>query len=119
MTSGSCIDEKAIGVLKELGGGSFVGQMIDVFLAYVPKVLIDARKGLEEGNLESVVRLGHTLGSSGRNLGAIKVVELAQSVESAGRAGQLVLLPALLDQMEQAFLQAKDCLEEIKARLLS
>jgi hypothetical protein len=46
-------------------------------------------------------------------------VELAQSVESASRAGQLIPLPVLLDQLEEAFLQAKVCLEETKARLLS
>ena len=111
----SCIDEKALEVLKELGGVSFVVQMIDVFLAYVPKVLVEARNGLAVGNLEPVVRLGHSLRSSGRNIGAQKIVELAQSVESASRAGQLIPLPVLLDQLEEAFLQAKVCLEETKA----
>ena len=115
----SCIDEKALEVLKELGGVGFVIQMIDVFLAYVPKVLVEARNGLAEGNLEPVVRMGHSLRSSGRNIGAQKLVELAQIVESAGRAGQLITLPVLLDQVEEAFLQAKGCLEEIKTRLLS
>jgi len=115
----SCIDEKALEVLKELGGVSFVVQMIDVFLAYAPKVIGEARNALAEGNLEPVVRMGHSLRSSGRNIGAQKLVELAQTVESVSRAGQLVPLPVLLDNLEEEFLQVKVCLEETKTRLLS
>jgi HPt (histidine-containing phosphotransfer) domain-containing protein len=117
MMGESCIDEKAIQVLQELGGASFVAEMIDVFLAFVPKILGEARNSLAEGNLEPVGRLGHTLRSNGRNLGAAKIVELAQSIESACREGRAANLPVLLDQMEQAFFQVKDCLEEIKTKL--
>ena len=116
--SDNCIDQKAIEALHELGGNELVSQMIDSFLAYLPKVLTEARKGLANGNLDPVLRMGHTLRSSGRNLGAMRIVELAQAVESAGRASQLPRLPALLDEMEQAFFQAKDCLEEQRSRLV-
>ena len=115
--SDSGIDENAIKALQELGGGSFVIQMIDIFMDYVPKLIAEGRDGLAKGNLEPVVRMGHSLRSSGRNVGAIKLVELAQRVESAGRAGHLSELSALIDQVEQAFIQAKDCLEKHKGAL--
>lgn len=112
------IDQKAIAALQDLGGGMFVAQMIDLFLVYVPKVLAEAREGLAKGDLEPVVRMGHSLRSSGQNVGAVKIAELAQVVESAGRTGQLDLLTGLLDEMEQEFIQAKNCLEEKKTRLV-
>ena len=114
----SGIDLKAISALRDLGGDSFVVQMIDLFLVYAPKVIAEARDGLAKGNLEPVVRMGHSLRSSGRNLGAVKLAELAQNVESAGRVGQLSVLPALLDEMEQAFSLSRDCLEELKSQLV-
>jgi len=113
----NAIDQKAISTLHELGGGSFVVQMIDLFLAYAPKVIAEARVGLAKGDLEPVIRMGHSLRSSGRNLGATYIVDLAQSVETAGRAGKVDLLPSLLDQMEQAFSCAKDCLEARKIEM--
>ncbi len=114
MTSTSPIDEKAIANLQELGGPDFVSQMIDLFLAYVPKVLEEARKGLAKGNLEPVIRMGHSLRSSGRNLGALGIVELAQAVETAGRAGKVELLPSLFERMEAAYSSAKACREPRK-----
>lgn len=114
----SYIDDKAILALKDLGGADFVVQMIDVFLVYAPKVIAEARSGLARGNLEPVIRMGHSLRSSGRNLGATRMVELAEGIESAGRSGQLPLLPALLDQMEQAFSLVKGGFEERRVQFL-
>jgi HPt (histidine-containing phosphotransfer) domain-containing protein len=118
MTGEGFIDEKALAALQELGGTGFVVQMIDLFLVYAPKVIGEAREALGRGDLEPVVRMGHSLRSSGRNLGAVRVSEVAQQVESAGRSGQLSRLPELLDEMEQVFVQAKNCLEEHKARIV-
>ena len=115
----SYIDDKAISALRDLGGADFVVQMIDVFFVYAPKVIAEARSGLARGNLEPVIRMGHSLRSSGRNLGAIRMVELAERIETAGLSGQLPLLPALLDQMEQAFSLIKSGFEEKRAQFLS
>ncbi|MEI6787536.1 MAG: Hpt domain-containing protein [bacterium] len=115
----SYIDDKAISALQDLGGADFVVQMIDVFLVYAPKVIAEARRGLERGNLEPVIRMGHSLRSSARNLGASRMAELAEGIESAGRSGQLPLLPALLDHMEQAFSLVKGGFEEKRALFLS
>jgi HPt (histidine-containing phosphotransfer) domain-containing protein len=104
---GSYIDDKAISNLQELGGGDFVVQMIDIFLVYAPKVIAEARSGLARGDLEPVIRMGHSLRSSGRNLGAIRMADLAERIEKAGRGGELPLLPSLLDQIEQAFFPDK------------
>ena len=117
--NGGYIDYKAITALKELGGGGFVVQMIDVFLVYAPKVMAEARAGLAKGDLEPLIRMGHSLRSSGRNLGMIQIAELAGKVESAGRSGQLPLLPSLLDELEQVFLLTKKDLEELRKPLAS
>jgi HPt (histidine-containing phosphotransfer) domain-containing protein len=116
---GGYIDDKAISALKELGGGSFVVQMIDVFLVYAPKVMAEARAGLARGDMEPLIRMGHSLRSSGRNLGMIRMAELAEKVESAGRSGQLPVLPSLLDELEQVFSLTKQGLEELRRPLAS
>jgi len=115
----SYIDDKAISALQELGGADFVVQMIDVFLVYAPKVIAEARRGLERGNLEPVIRMGHSLRSSARNLGASRMAELAEGIESAGRSSQLPLLPALIDQMEHAFSLVKGGFEAKRAQFLT
>lgn len=114
-----CIDEKAIKALLDLGGASFVVQMIDLFLAYAPKVIAEARGGLARGDLEPVVRMGHSLRSSGRNLGVMKIVELAGAIEVAGRGKEIIRLPALIEGIEQAYTEARLDLETEKAKFMS
>ncbi len=114
---GGYIDDKAISALRELGGDGFIIQMIDVFLVYAPKVMAEARGGLAKGNLEPLIRMGHSLRSSGRNLGMIRIAELATQVESAGRSGQSPLLLSLLDELDQVFSLTKKGLEELRKSL--
>jgi HPt (histidine-containing phosphotransfer) domain-containing protein len=118
MTTEGPIDEKVFAAFQEeIGDMSFVVKMIDIFLAYFPKLFGEAKDGLAKGDLEPVVRMGHSLRTSGRYLGATRIADLAQSVEMAGRAGKIDLLPSLLDQMETAYACVKDSLENRKMEM--
>ncbi len=118
MTECNCIDEAAIATLKELGGTEFVLQIIETFLAYAAKVILEARSGLLSGNLEPVIRMGHSLHSGARSLGATKVMDISGRIERAARAQQIVLLDPLFAEMDQAFSEVKVYFKEIQIKLM-
>jgi HPt (histidine-containing phosphotransfer) domain-containing protein len=111
------IDEGAFRALMELGGKEFVLQMMDAFLTYAPKVILEARLGLAEGNLEPVMRMGHSLHSSGRTMGVERIKELGARIEKDARENRMTDLASLVEEMDQAFTRVKACLEEKKAGL--
>jgi len=117
MEAQEIIDDAAFNALVELGGKELVSQMVDLFMGYVPRVIKESRDGMTAGNIEPVMRMGHSLHSSGRNLGVIRMKELGFRIEMASREKRVAELPFLVNEMERVFEQAKPCLEEKKARL--
>jgi len=111
------IDDPSFNALIDLGGKEFVVQMVDAFLKFAPKVIGEARAGLAVGNLEPAMRMGHSLHSSGRTIGIMRMRDLGARIEQAARDKKISEIPSLVDEMEQAFIQAKCCLEEKKAGL--
>lgn len=117
MSNVGSIDEKALATLKEIGGDDFLRQMIDAFLQYTTRVIGEAREGLATGNLEPVTRMGHSLHSGARSLGAMRIMELGGRIEAAGHERRLEDLARLLLEMEVAFEAAKAELEATKEEL--
>ena len=117
MEPGYVIDDPTFNALIDLGGKEFAAQMVDAFLEFAPRVIGAARTGLAVGDLEPAIRMGHSLHSSGRTLGVMQMKELGFRIEKAAREKQLSELPALVEEMEQAFIQAKSCLEKKKVEL--
>jgi len=117
MDTENVIDDSSFNALMDLGGKEFVIQMVDAFLKYAPKVIGEARKGLSTGDLEPALRMGHSLHSSARTIGVVRMKTLGDRIEKAARERLVSELPSLVDEMEQVFIQAKSCLEEKKAGL--
>ena len=113
------IDAVALNTLHAIGGNSFVVEMIDTFLAFYPKIMGEARSGLQEGNMEPVIRMGHTLQSSGRNVGAIGLTPLADQIEAAAKRKLIAVLPALLDELDRTYACVRTALEEEKQKRLA
>lgn len=111
------IDEGAFSALMELGGREFVLQMVDAFLTYAPKVILEARLGLAAGNLEPVMRMGHSLHSSGRTMGVARIRDLGARIEKDARENRMTDLASLVDEMDQTFKGVKASLEDKKAGL--
>lgn len=116
MESDPCIDEHAISKLRELGGDEFVVEMIDLFLAFGDKLIAEARTGLAAGDLGPVERLGHSLKSSSRSFEARALRAVSERLEHESHDGLMTVVPALLDELVQAFEQVKAQLNQIKAR---
>ena len=66
MNKDMIIDAVALNTLHAIGGNSFVVEMIDTFLAFYPKIMGEARSGLQEGNMEPVIRMSHRPDPFGR-----------------------------------------------------
>ena len=45
-----CLDNAPLEKLRQIGGNEFVGQMIDLFLQYVPQKLTEARAAAQAGD---------------------------------------------------------------------
>ena len=109
------INTAALDKLRELGDDPFVVEMIDALFAFAPTVMMEARAGLRAGLLEPVVRMGHSLKSSARLLGAEAMSEVAFRIEVCAREGATDALPGLLDEMEVAYSQAEEYLFKVRA----
>jgi HPt (histidine-containing phosphotransfer) domain-containing protein len=88
--------------LEELGGDSFVSEMIGLFLETTPQRLQAARDGLSAADLEAVEHAVHSLKSSAGNLGADEVQDLAGRLETLAAARSAEPIPALFQQLETA-----------------
>lgn len=100
--------------LREMGGDHFVVEMIEALCTFAPKVMLEARTGLVAGQLEPVVRMGHSLKSSARLLGAETMQELAVRIEICARQGTAETLPGLLDELDGAYFRAKEYLLKVR-----
>jgi two-component system sensor histidine kinase RpfC len=101
------LDPAALKRLRDLGGTSFVREMIGLFLDYAPTKLAEARVAHQAGNLAALAKAVHPLRSSAGNLGAGALQTLASRIEQLAAAGQPDPLPELLGRLETAFAGAR------------
>ncbi|HYG22482.1 MAG TPA: response regulator [Verrucomicrobiae bacterium] len=99
----SILDE--LGEMPPSNGVSIVRELVDLFLEGAPQ-----RIAMIHDSLKDPVKLAfnaHALKSMSLNLGAKRVVELAQQLEELGRAGALDQAATLAQALDQAFSQTK------------
>lgn len=111
------IDPAALANLKEIGGGdaAFVVELITMFHEDSPPRLAGIASDLAKGDGAGVAKNAHSLKGSGANFGAERFKSLAQSIELAGKAGDLTPVPALLEQLQAEFERVKDALDKAAA----
>jgi HPt (histidine-containing phosphotransfer) domain-containing protein len=108
------IDDAAISKLRSIGDDSFVVEMIDAMVSFVPRMTSEARAGLIAGNVEPVVRMGHSLKSSAQSFGAERMRELAIQIEREARGGRVDALSELLDEMDRVFGGVRGALMKVR-----
>ncbi len=101
----------AVARLHELGGVTFVREMIDLFLSHGPTRLEAARRGEQAGDWPAVEQAAHSLKSSAANLGAVSVQDLCDRIESLAMSGRGPETSPLIAPLEEAFAAAKDGLQ--------
>jgi HPt (histidine-containing phosphotransfer) domain-containing protein len=82
---------------------SMLPELIANFCLDAPKLILDARQALEEGQTEEVRRAAHTLKSTSATFGAIELSELAMQLESRARDGLLEGAGELLKRIQATY----------------
>jgi CheY-like chemotaxis protein/HPt (histidine-containing phosphotransfer) domain-containing protein len=102
------LDESILEELSEMppsNGISIVRELVDLFLESAPQRIAQINESIKDP-----VKLAfhaHALKSMGLNLGAKRVVEIAQRLEELGRAGNLSEAPGIASTLDNAFSQTK------------
>ncbi len=111
--------EAALERLHRLGGGKFVGEMIDLFLDYAAAKVAQARRAQRAGDGAGVASAVHPIKSSAGNVGATQVQELAAQIELAAKTASGADLDRLVGELEMAFAEIKPRLEAEKETFAS
>jgi CheY-like chemotaxis protein/HPt (histidine-containing phosphotransfer) domain-containing protein len=102
------IDQRMIAELREMpssNGISMLGELVGLFLESVPQRLAQISQFINDP--QQLAFHAHTLKAMSLNLGAKRIVEIAQKLEELGRAGHITGAPALLKELEDTFGQTK------------
>ena len=118
MSDPSGIDPQGLAILKRIGGADFVKQMIDLFLKEAPDRLQAAREGEKAGDLKAVTEATHSLQSSARQFGAVRLANLAGRIEIMTSENSSENLSGLLGDLERAYATARAWLESERDSLV-
>src|SRR5262245_22880040 len=104
------MDPAALERLRKLGGDALILRMFELFLGHAGSKVAEARARYDAGDLPAVERAAHSVKSSAGNLGAMRLFELAGTLERLAASGDLSEAARVVDEVERAF----DC---VKARI--
>ncbi len=96
------LDVAALADLYNMGGAPLVVQVLDLFLESAPRKLASSEAAFAAGDLAGVVPGVHFLISSGGNLGALRIRDLAHEAEAAARSGKSARVGELLPELSAA-----------------
>ncbi len=106
MKSAKSIDKSALVNLYNIGGKDFLLKMIDNFMAQGPVRLQSARKSLEAADLKAIHLIAHSLKASSANIGAVKVLEVAERLEEMASIGLREHIAEALDILDNVLAEA-------------
>ncbi|MGK7311106.1 MAG: Hpt domain-containing protein [Candidatus Longimicrobiales bacterium M2_2A_002] len=113
------LDDSALARLDRIGGGSFIVEMIDLFLENAPIRLEAARAAHDAGDLATLHRAVHSLKSTAANLGARSLQRAAEAAEDRASAKDVDAMAPLLDDLYRRYEEARTELEAERERLKS
>ena len=103
----SLLDQSILAELREISseGDTMIGELIDLFLATAPQRITQINEALNDP--ARLAFHAHALKSMSLNLGAKRIVDVAQKIEATANAGNLIDAPILLRELEAAFTQTR------------
>ena len=110
------LDPTALDQLLKLVGGEKDNyfKLIDSFLEETPKLLEGARKAVENKDHEYLRRMSHTLKSSCRDFGAIRLSNLGAQLEAISKAGNVRGATELIYKAEMEYVFVGNSLKNIR-----
>jgi CheY-like chemotaxis protein/HPt (histidine-containing phosphotransfer) domain-containing protein len=111
------LDPSALDALLRLVGDDKTSfqEVIRSFLAETPPLFTKMRAALRIGDQELFRRAAHTLKSSSRDYGAVRLSDFCQQLETLGKTGKLEAAMGLVLQTEAEYEQVRLALEKISA----
>ena len=91
----------------------FLERLIAAYLDEAPKHVTGIKVGIAAGDQDAVKIAAHTLKSSSANLGAIRLAELCQSIESAAVTNDRTTLADLADGIGSEWFAAEQALRTV------
>ncbi|NTV49640.1 MAG: response regulator [Geobacteraceae bacterium] len=101
----SCLD--AIRSLQASGKPDFLKKVIDQYFEDAVRLIETMRSGYAAGDVAAVQSASHRFKSSSAILGALWLADLCRELESTCREGKLPADIALIDSIEEGFIEAK------------
>ena len=103
------LDPKALRTLRETAGNDaddFMAEMIDVYIADVPKKLKIIEQAIETQDINELGRISHSLKSSSTIFGAIFLAQLCRELETIALSGDASLEAEFMAESSAAFFTA-------------
>ncbi|MFO1068866.1 MAG: Hpt domain-containing protein [Geminicoccaceae bacterium] len=96
------LDPTALDSLTKLIGGDrrLLGPLIESFLEVAPNLQAEVRAGTLAGDGKRLQTAAHTIKSSARDFGAVRLADLCQELEKLGRDGGIARARELLSTFE-------------------
>jgi HPt (histidine-containing phosphotransfer) domain-containing protein len=117
-TVADVLDQGALANLLAMVGddAAFVDELVDVYLADVPRQVGELSAALESADADALVRPAHTLKSTSQSLGGQHVADIAREIEQRGRSGSTDGVDALLAELDTALADLAAALGQARAR---
>ncbi len=106
------IDHNTINNMKLLMEDKFQ-MLIERFLQDAEKYIKTIEDGITQNNIKIIVTPAHTLKSSSRQLGAIKLSDIAQNIEKLAKTGEMGNIANLTQLLKTEFVSVKEGLLKV------
>jgi len=116
-TQDSPLDGVALGRLLDLGGETFLAQMIDIVLPQAEARIAAAQEGLANGDLAAVRFAAHSLRSTAGNVGATRLLAEATRAEELAAEQRAAELAPVLEALGAEWVRVRRSLEERRRSL--
>ncbi len=116
---GEILDPATLAMLRDLSGqGDFLDRLISTFREKTRDDVAEIGHAVDAGDPERLRLAAHAFKSSSRNLGAIRVSTLCESLERAGREGDLSQAESLANSLDGEVAKALTALNGIQTDTL-
>jgi signal transduction histidine kinase/CheY-like chemotaxis protein/HPt (histidine-containing phosphotransfer) domain-containing protein len=109
-------------VLNELvlmldGDVDILIEIIDTFLEVSPSLIRDMKDAIRSDNAGKLKRAAHTMKAPAKQIGALKVGNLSEDLETMGRTGNLTNAKATFDKTKVEYEALEEALKALKRKL--
>jgi signal transduction histidine kinase/CheY-like chemotaxis protein/HPt (histidine-containing phosphotransfer) domain-containing protein len=105
------LDRSALERLRTTFGETATSELVEAFLAEVPKQIELLRVAIDHGNADELRRAAHTLKSQAATFGATRLSELSRTLEATGKEGSLDTAREVLARVAAEWEQVRSALQ--------